>query len=143
MIKNKMTNLNSWNIKKDLKKIRAFSNIIEKKLGQIDKKDESKIEKLSVDQLQDLDQLVHIANYILTKYEDNKEVYLLLKDFVDMIGNSTESMTILNDKISELVVTAENSISRIKNIQGEVSEDFSLISSKKVISKTNPLSNLN
>ncbi len=132
---NKMANLNSWNIKKDLKKIRTFSNIIEKKLGQVDKKDESKIENLSYEQLQDLNQLVHAANYIITKYEDNKEVYSLLKDFVEMISNSTASMTILNDKISELVVSAEISISRIKSIQGEVSDDFSLISSNKMVTE--------
>jgi len=130
--KNKMTTLNSWNIKKDLKKIRIFSYIVEKKLGQLDKKEESKIEKLSFEQLQDLNQLVHAADYILTKYEDNKEVYSLLKDFVEMINNSTASMDILNDKISELVVSAESAISRIKSIQGEVSEDFSLISTNKI-----------
>jgi len=130
-----MTKLNSWNIKKDLKKIRTFSYIIEKKLGQLDKKEESKIEKFSFEQLQDLSQLVHAADYILTKYEDNKEVYSLLKDFVDMINNSTASMDILNDQISELVVSAESAISRIKSIQGEVSEDYSLVSTNKMSSK--------
>lgn len=129
-----MTSLNSWNIKKDLKKIRTFSYIVEKKLGQLDKKEESKIEKLSFEQLQDLSQLVHAADYILTKYEDNKEVYSLLKDFVEMINNSTASMDILNDQISELVVSAESAISRIKSIQGEVSEDY-LISTNKMSSK--------
>jgi hypothetical protein len=133
--KNKMTTLNSWNIKKDLKKIQTFSYIVTKKLGQLDKTEESKIEKLSFEQLQDLNQLVHAADYILTKYEDNKEVYSLLKDFVEMINNSTASMDILNDKISELVVSAESAISRIKSIQGEVSEDFSLISTNKIGSK--------
>ncbi|HXV66219.1 MAG TPA: hypothetical protein VD731_03175 [Nitrosopumilaceae archaeon] len=130
-----MTNLNSRNISKDLKKIRRFSSIIEKKISQLDNNDESKIEKLSLEQLQDLNQLVHVANYILTKYEDNKEVYQLLKDFVEMISNSTESMGILNDKISELVVSAENSISRIKNIQGEVSDGFSLFSTQGTLEK--------
>lgn len=130
-----MTNLNSRNIAKDLKKIRRFSTIIEKKFSHLDKKDESTIAKLSLEQLQDLNQLVHIANFILTKYEDNKEIYELLKDFVEMISNSTESMGILNDKISELVVSAENSISRIKNIQGEVSDDFSLFSSQSTSEK--------
>lgn len=129
-----MTTLNSWNIKKDLKKIRTFSYIVEKKLGQLDKKEESKIEKFSFEQLQDLSQLVHAADYILTKYEDNKEVYSLLKDFVEMINNSTASMDILNDQISELVVSAESAISRIKSIQGEVSEDY-LISTNKMSSK--------
>jgi len=109
--------------------------MVEKKLGQLDKKEESKIEKLSFEQLQDLSQLVHAADYILTKYEDNKEVYSLLKDFVDMINNSTASMDILNDQISELVVSAESAISRIKSIQGEVSEDYSLVSTNKMSSK--------
>lgn len=130
-----MNALNSRNIKKNLNKIRTFSSIIEKKLGQLDKKDESKIEKLSFEELQDLNQLVHASDYILTKYESKKEVYALLKDFVDMINNSTASMDILNDKISELVVSAESAISRIKIIQGDVSEDFSLNSSNKVDSE--------
>lgn len=130
-----MNALNSRNIKKDLNKIRTFSSIIEKKLGQLDKKDESKIEKLSFEELQDLNQLVHASDYILTKYESKKEVYALLKDFVDMINNSTLSIDILNDKISELVVSAESAISRIKIIQGDVSEDFSLNSSNKVDSE--------
>jgi len=119
-----MTPLNSWNIKKDLKKIRTFSYLVEKKLGQLDKKEESKIEKFSFEQLQDLNQLVHAANYILTKYEDDKEVYSLLKDFVEMINNSSASMDLINDKISELLVSAESATSRIKSIQGEVSEDY-------------------
>jgi len=109
--------------------------MVEKKLAQLDKKEESKIEKLSFEQLQDLSQLVHAADYILTKYEDNKEVYSLLKDFVEMINNSTASMDILNDQISELVVSAESAISRIKSIQGEVSEDYSLVSTNKISSK--------
>jgi hypothetical protein len=133
--KNKMNALNTWNIKKDLNKIRTFSSIIEKKLGQLDKKDESKIENLSFEELQDLNQLVHASDYILTKYESKKEVYDLLKDFVEMINNSTASMDILNDKISELVVSAESAISRIKSIQGDVSEDFSLKSSNKTDSE--------
>ncbi len=130
-----MNSLNSWNIKKDLNKIRAFSSIIEKKLIQFDKKDESKIDNLSLEELQDLNQLVHLSDYILTKYESKKEVYSLLKDFVEMINNSTSSMDILNDKISELVVSAESAISRIKSIQGCVSEDFSLKSPKKIDSE--------
>jgi hypothetical protein len=129
---NKMIALNSWNIKKDLKKIQTFSSIIEKKLSQLDKSEESQIEKLSFEELQDLNHLVHVSDYILTKYEGKKEVYSLLKDFVEMINNSTESMDILNDKISELVVSAESAISRIKSIQGDVSEDFSLISQNTI-----------
>jgi len=119
------------NFTKDLKKVRIFSFLAEKKLSQFDKKDENKIENMTFEQLRDLQQLTSAANFILLKYEDNKEVYSLLKDFVDMIHNSSESVDLLNDKIMEMIVSAESAISRIKNLQGDVSENFSLISTSK------------
>ncbi len=120
-----MVGTKTRNFAKDLKKVSKFSSIIEERLSQSDKK---KINSLTIEQLQDLHQLTSIANFILTKYEHNKEVHSLLKDFVDMINHSTDSMDLLNDKIVEMVVSAESSISRIKNLQGDVSENYSLIS---------------
>lgn len=126
------------NFTKDLKKVRIFSFLAEKKLSQFDKKDENKIKNMTFEQLQDLQQLTSAANFILLKYEDNKEVYSLLKDFVDMIYNSSESVDLLNDKIMEMIVSAENAISRIKNLQGDVSENFSLISPSKMNDENEP-----
>ncbi len=113
-------------LKKDLKKIQKFSSLIETKLLNFDK-DEQKIDKLSFEELQDLNKLLQIADFILTKYEDKKQVYNLIKDFVDMIGNSSNSMDLLDDKITELVVSAQSTISGIKTLQSGVSENFSLI----------------
>jgi len=126
------------NFTKDLKKVRIFSFLTEKKLSQFDKKDEHKIENMTFEQLQDLQQLTSAANFILLKYEDNKEIYSLLKDFVDMIHNSSESVDLLNDKIIEMLVSAESAISRIKNLQGDVSENFSLISTSKMNDENEP-----
>ena len=126
------------NFTKDLKKVRKFSSLVEKKLAQFDKKDDNKIKNLTFEQLQDLQQLTSAANFILLKYEDNKEVYSLLKDFVDMIHNSSESVDLLNDKIMEMIVSAESAISRIKNLQGDVSENFSLISTSKTNDENEP-----
>ncbi len=126
------------NFTKDLKKVRRFSSLVEKKLSQFDKKDENKIKNLTFEQLQDLQQLTTAADFILLKYEDNKEVYPLLKDFVDMIHNSSESMDLLNDKIIEMLVSAENAISIIKKLQGDVSENFSLISTSKLNDENEP-----
>lgn len=116
-------------LKKDLKKIQRLSSLVEKKLSNYDK-DEKKIEKLSFEELKDFNKLLQIADFILTKYEDKKQVYNLIKDFVDMIGASTTSMDILDDKISELVVSAQSTVSRIKTIQSDVSENYSLIEPK-------------
>ncbi len=126
------------NFTKDLKKVRIFSFLAEKKLSQFDKKDENKIKNMTFEQLRDLQQLTSAANFILLKYEDNKEVYSLLKDFVDMIHNSSESVDMLNDKIMEMIVSAESAISRIKNLQGDVSENFSLISTSKMNDENEP-----
>ncbi len=126
------------NFTKDLKKVRIFSFLTEKKLSEFNKKDEHKIENMTFEQLQDLQQLTSAANFILLKYEDNKEVYSLLKDFVDMIHNSSESVDLLNDKIIEMLVSAESAISRIKNLQGDVSENFSLISTSKMNDENEP-----
>jgi len=126
------------NFTKDLKKVRIFSFLTEKKLSQFDKKNEHKIENMTFEQLQDLQQLTSAANFILLKYEDNKEIYSLLKDFVDMIHNSSESVDLLNDKIIEMLVSAESAISRIKNLQGDVSENFSLISTSKMNDENEP-----
>lgn len=123
-----MVGQKSRNFAKDLKKVRRFSSMIEEKFTQFDKNDQNKIKNLTFEQLQDLHQLTSTANFILSKYEDNKEIHSLLKDFVDMINNSMESMDLINDNIIETVVSAESAISRIKNLQGDVSENYSLLS---------------
>lgn len=124
-----MDTVNSPNFKKELKKIRRISSYVDKKLREFDNKEEQKIDKLSYEELQDLSKLTSAADYILTKYEDNREVYSLLKDFVDMINNSSASMYVLNDRISELVISAGSAISKINNLQGDVSENYSLMPS--------------
>ncbi len=118
------------NLIKDFKKIEKFSSLVEKRLLTFDK-DKQRIEKLSFEELQDLNELLRLADYILTKHEDKKEVYALLKDFVAMINNSSNSMDLLNDKIVELVVSAEAAISRIKNLQTDVSENYSFKGTKE------------
>jgi len=62
----------------------------------------------------------------------------LLKDFVDMIHNSSESVDLLNDNIIEMLISAENAISRIKKLQGDVSENFSLIPTSKINDENDP-----
>lgn len=134
-----MDSINSPNFRKELKKIRRISSIVEKKLNQFDNHEERKIEKLSYEELKDLSKLTSVADYILTKYEDNREVYSLLKDFVDMINSSSASMDVLNDRISELVLSAGSATSKIKNLQGDVSENYSIKSSNSEKQENEPI----
>lgn len=130
--------LKSQKIKKDLNKVKKFSSLVEKELSRFDKKNEKKLEKLSLEELKDLHQLLQIANYILSKHEDKKEIRSLLKEFVDMINYSTLSVDILNDDIQELVISAEISIEKIKNLQGNVSENFSFNTTKRNFEAKSP-----
>ena len=111
---------------KNIAKVRNFSSIVEKQLDKIQKSDEDKISKLTFEELQDFNKILQITDFLLCKYEDKKEVHSLLKDFVSMIDISTDSLGTLNDQIDELVLTADGAITRIKEIQSRVSENFTV-----------------
>ena len=109
---------------KDIAKVRSFSALVGKKLEKMQKSDEDKIENLTVEELQDFNKILQITNFLLCKYEDKKEVHSLLKEFVSMID--TDSMGIVNDDIDELVLSADSAIKRIKELQSNVSEHFTV-----------------
>lgn len=113
-------------IKNSRKKIQKFSSLVAKRLAELDHSEKKQINQLSFEELQDFNQIIRIADYILYKYENKKEAFSLIKEFVDMINNSIRSMDVLNDEMSELVISAEDSIKRIKSLQNNVSENFSL-----------------
>jgi len=113
-------------LQKDIAKVRGFSSIVEKQLGKIQKSDEEKISKLSFEELQDFNKILQITNYLLCKYEDKKEIHSLLKEFVSMVDHSTNSLGTLNDQIDELVLSADDTIKRIKELQSDVSENFTV-----------------
>ncbi|MBM3894933.1 MAG: hypothetical protein FJ359_00655 [Thaumarchaeota archaeon] len=111
------------NIQKSRKRIQKISGLVEKRLAELDS-DKKKTSHLSVEELQDFNQILRIADYILYKYEHKKEVFSLIKEFVDMVNSSVGSMDTLNDNLSELVISAEDSIKKIKHLQSNVSENL-------------------
>jgi hypothetical protein len=110
-------------IQKSRKKLQKISALVEKRLAELDS-DKKKISQLSFEELQDFNQILRIADYILYKYEHKKEMFSLIKEFVDMVNGSIGSMDTLNDNLSELVISAEDSIKRIKSLQNNVSENL-------------------
>jgi len=96
-------------------------------------KSNQKIEKLTPTELQDLHEVLRIADFILTKHEMNKDFHSLLKEFVGIINNSTNSVESLDDEISELVISAESTITRIKSLQGKVSDDYDFEANQKEV----------
>jgi hypothetical protein len=111
--------------KNELEKVRKFSSLVENRLSRLNERN-TKINSLTIEELKDLNQLLQITDYILTKHQNKKDVHSMFKEFVDMITKSIESMSLLNDEISELVISAENSIQRIKSTQNDVSNNLLL-----------------
>ena len=98
---------------KDIDRIRSLSSVIDKKLSEIKPSDSDKIDKLTLDELQDLDKIAGIADFMLTKYADKKEMCSILKNFTSVITDTASSMGNLDDEISELILSAEDSINKV------------------------------
>ena len=103
--------------KTDLNEIRNFSKLVNKRLEALNKNNEFKINQLDVDELNDLNKLLQIADYILCSYEEKKELHSILKKFVDVINESISSIENIDDKTNELIISADSTISKIKNHQ--------------------------
>ena len=103
--------------KPDLSEIRNFTKLVNKRLEALNKNNEFKINQLDVDELNDLNKLLQIADYILCSYEEKKELHYILKKFVDVINESIFSIENIDDKTNELIISADSTISKIKNHQ--------------------------
>ena len=107
---------------KDVERIRAISSKIDKKLSEVKSSDDSKIDKLTLEELQDLDKIVGIADFMMCKYSDKKEMRSILKHFTSIINETATSLGELDDEVSELIISAEDSINKVKDMHSSISE---------------------
>jgi len=118
-----LTILNSKrNFSKDIERIRTLSSKLDKKLSEVKPSDDDKINKLTLEELQDLNKIVGIADFMLCKYADKKEIHSILKHFVSIISDTANSLENLDDEISELIISAEDSINKVKEMHVHISE---------------------
>ncbi len=110
------------NFSKDIERIRALSSKIDKKLSEAKPSDDDKIGKLTLEELQDLNKIVGIADFMLCKYADKKEMHSILKHFVSIISDTANSLENLDDELSELIISAEDSINKVKDMHTHISE---------------------
>jgi hypothetical protein len=122
--------LNFFNSKRDFKKdieyIQTLSAKIEKNLSKYSISEDDKIGKLTLEELQDINKIVGLANFMLLKYEDKKETHSILQQFVSIITESAQSIECIDDDLSELILSAEDSINKVKNIHSKISEKSDL-----------------
>jgi len=107
---------------KDIERIKSISSIIDKKLSEVKPSEDSKIDKLTLEELQDLDKIVGIANFMMCKYADKKEMRSILKHFTSIIGETASSLEDLDDEVSELIISAEDSINKVKDMHTHISD---------------------
>ncbi len=107
---------------KDLDRIKSISSKIDKKLSKVKSSDDSKIDKLTLEELQDLDKIVGIADFMICKYADKKEMRSILKHFTSIISETADSLGNLDDEVSELILSAEDSINKVKDMHTNISE---------------------
>lgn len=118
-----LTLLNSKrDFSKDIERIRTISTKIDKKLSEIKSSDNKTIDSLSFEELQDLDKIVGIADFLLCKYSDKKEMRSILKHFVSIISETSTSISDFDDEISELILSAEDSINKVKDMHSNISD---------------------
>lgn len=115
------------NIPRDLERVRTLSSKIENKLSH-SKSDESQLDKISSEELQDINKILQLADFLLCKYEEKKETHSILEHFVSVIHESAKSIQGLDDEISELIVSAEDSINKVKDMYVTISDKSDLSS---------------
>ncbi len=109
---------------KDLEFVRNISNKIDIKLTKSNISNKSRIDKLSIEELQDIRKIANIADFMLCKYADKKETCSILEYFVSIIRESTESIEEIDDEVSEMIISAEDSINKVKEIHTNISEKY-------------------
>src|SRR5579872_3138361 len=104
-----------------LYKIRTLSSKIDTKIYQKDKDaPDTFIETLSVEELKDIRQIMHASEYLLTKYQDKKEIKSFLQEFIEIILHAANSVNGMKDELEDLVISAEFALHQIQTLHEDV-----------------------
>jgi hypothetical protein len=126
-----MKSFESDGLEKDLHKVRHISALVKKKILESNPDYEKKLDRLTKEEIEDLDKILGMTEQILLKHQHKKEAYVLLKEFSDLLKNWTSSLSEINDQIQVMLISAQSSVSEIKNAQNDVSTNFSINNDKK------------
>ena len=118
-------------VSKELRKVRHFSSIVTKKLKSESISSEN-INSFTFEELTDINKILSLTDFILTKYEHKKSMRLILNEFVDLITKSANSLESIDDDVEELLISSTAEISRLKGLQHSFSKknDFNFNENK-------------
>ena len=108
-----------------LDKIKNLSSKIEQKISQKGKDEsDSFIESLSVEELKDIRQVMQAAEYLLTKYQDKRDIKVFLQEFIGIILNASNSVNGLKTELEDLVISAEFALHQIQALHDDMTENL-------------------
>ena len=130
-------------VPKELRKVRHFSSIITKKLKSESISSEN-INNFTFEELTDINKILSLTDFILTKYEHKKSMRLILNEFVDLITKSANSLESIDDDVEEMLISSTAEISRLKSIQRNFSKkNDSIFNENKLENEVNSKNSLN
>ena len=100
----------------NLEKIQHIKSIIEKNIGQ----NQLSIKNLEPEELYDYQKILQICEFILVKYENKKSLHENLKKLVNVLDTTMMSIESLDDEINELSISADLSISMLKDFKSNL-----------------------
>jgi ribosomal protein S13 len=108
-------------------RIKGLSTKIEQKIVQKgNSKVDNFVETLSVEELKDLRQVILASEYLLTKYQDKKDLKAFLEEFIGIIMHASNSVNVLRDDLEDLVISAEVALQQIQTLHDDVTQNLTL-----------------
>lgn len=101
-------------------RIGAASALASDRLAALSDEDRRAVNAVAPEDLRDFDAVLQAARYLLVKYEDRRELRALLRTLVGVIERSAEGLGGIDDEMGELVLSAEDSIRRIREAHASV-----------------------
>ena len=80
--------------------------------------------ELSIEELKDIRQVMLAAEYLLTKYQDKRDIKEFLQEFIGLILNASNSVNGLKDELEDLVISAEFALKQIQTLHSDVTENL-------------------
>ncbi|RNJ77169.1 MAG: hypothetical protein EB829_02845 [Nitrosopumilus sp. H8] len=117
-----MTRLGSRSLAGELNRIRSVSSKIEARMSELRPSEEARIDGLTYEELQDLAKIAGIADFMVCKYAESKNMHRILKEFAAIITSTADSLDSIDDEMSELILSVEDSIGRVKDMHSSIHE---------------------
>lgn len=108
-----------------LVRIKTLSAKIDRKIQEKDDgKHDGFVESLSVEELKDLRQVMLASEYLLTKYQDKRDLKEFLEEFIGIMMHATNSINWLKSDLEDLVMSAETALEQVQILHGDVTHNL-------------------